>query len=82
MTSPQVSVKCYGYGLWLEKVAGRYFPHFEGCEDGISFISTYDEADDLLITLISNMGDDVWKLDRAILREFYADVPTRIDYGE
>ena len=82
MIAPQVSVNCFGYGLWLEKIAGRYFPHFEGCEDGISFISTYDKTDDLLITLISNKGDNVWKLDRDILREFYDDVPSHFFYGE
>lgn len=82
MTVPQVTVNCFGYGLWLEKISGRYFPHFEGCEDGISFMSTYDEADDFLITLISNKGDDVWKLDREILREFYSDIPSHLYYGE
>ena len=82
MTAPQVYTNCFGYGLWLQTISGRYFPHFEGCEDGISFMSTYDETDDLLITLISNKGDNVWALRRAILREFYDDVPSHIDYGE
>jgi len=82
MAAPQVRANSYGYGLWLQKITGRYFPHFEGCEEGISFISTYDETDDLLITLISNKGDNVWALRRDILREFYDDVPQRIDYGE
>ena len=82
MSIPQVSVNCFGYGLWLEEVASRYFPHFEGCEDGISFISTFDETDDLMITLISNKGDNVWKLDREILRKFYNDVPSHLYYGE
>jgi len=81
MAVPQVRGNCYGYGLWIEKIADRYFPHFEGCEDGISFWSTYDEVDDLLITLISNKGDNVWELNREILREFYDDVPP-FDYGE
>ena len=82
MTVPQVPVNCFGYGLWLEKISGRYFPHFEGCEDGISFMSTYDETNDILITLISNKGDNVWALDRSILREFYNDVPPHFNYGE
>ena len=82
MTTSQVSVNCFGYGLWLEKIAGRYFPHFEGCEDGISFMSTYDKVDDLLITIISNKGDNVWKLDRKILQEFYDDVPSHFYYGD
>jgi len=82
MTAPQVPTNCFGYGLWLDKIANRYFPHFEGCEDGISFMSTYDKTDDLLITLISNKGDNVWALRRAILREFYDDVPDELNYGE
>jgi hypothetical protein len=82
MTAPQVEVNCFGYGLWLQEISSRYFPHFEGCEDGISFISTYDETDNLLITLISNKGDNVWNLRREILREFYDDVPPYIYYGE
>ena len=68
--------EAFGYGLWLEKINGRNFPYFEGCERGISFRSTYDEIDDLLITLFSNKGDDVWKLDKKILREFYSDIPS------
>jgi CubicO group peptidase (beta-lactamase class C family) len=82
MASPQVSAKCYGYGLWIEELTGRIIPHFEGCEEGISFLSTYDEADDLLITLISNKGDNVWKLNREILRGFYGEITPHFDFGE
>ena len=82
MTAPQVKENCYGYGLWLENIAGRYFPHFEGCEDGISFMSIYDETDDFLLTLISNKGDNVWKFYWEILRAFYDGVASRFDYGE
>jgi hypothetical protein len=82
MASPQAAAKCYGYGLWMEEMAGRNIPHFEGCEEGISFLSTYDEADDLLITLISNKGDNVWTLNRDILREFYGEITPHFDFGE
>ena len=82
MTSPQVPTNVFGYGLWLENIADRYIPHFEGCEDGISFWSSYDAAEDLLIMLISNRGDNVWKLEREILREFYNGLPSRFHYGE
>ena len=58
--------EAFGYGLWLQKISDRYFPHFEGCEDGIGFMSIYDKTDDLLITLISNKGDNVWILRRDI----------------
>lgn len=82
MTSSKVSVDSYGYGMWLEKIKGRDFPHFEGCEDGISFWSMYDETEDFLLTLISNKGDNVWKLNREILREFYSDVLPKFEYRE
>ena len=82
MASPQVPAKCYGYGLWMEEIAGRNIPHFEGCEEGISFLSTYDEAEELLITLISNRGDNVWKLNRDILREFYGEIAPHFNFGE
>ncbi len=82
MTSPQVPAGCYGFGLWMEELAGRNIPHFEGCEEGISFLSTYDEAEDLLITLISNRGDNVWKFNREILNEFYGDVAPHFNSGE
>ncbi len=82
MSVPQVPANCFGYGLWIEEIAGRHFPHFEGCEDGISFWSAYDETDDFLITLISNTGDNVWKLERDIMREFYGYIPPHFNYGE
>lgn len=81
MTTPQVADGCYGYGMWLERLDGRHVPHFEGSEPGISFLSTYDRASDLLITLISNRGDVIWPLNRALLRTFYAEVPDRFYYG-
>jgi len=82
MTTPQVSTNTFGYGLWLEHTAGRYIPHFEGCEDGISFWSAYDETEDLLVTLISNKGDNIWKLEREIMKMIYDDIPPYFEYGE
>ena len=32
--------------------------------------------------LMSNKGDNVWKLYQEILREFYGDIPSQFDYGE
>lgn len=71
MAAPQVPENCYGYGLWLEDVHGRTVPHFEGCEPGVSFFSVYDDAIDLLVTLISNQGDDIWKMGYQMLWELY-----------
>lgn len=57
----------YGYGIWLDKVNdGKYFPHFEGCDPGVSFISSYNTEENISITLLSNFQDDVWKLRRGI----------------
>ena len=81
MTSPHVNEKCYGYGLWLENLDDQYIPHFEGLEPGISSISTYDHEKDLLITLVSNKGNNVWKLNRKILIDFYNDVSAKFYYG-
>ena len=64
MTKPQTPEQCYGYGLWMEELDGRFIPHFEGCEPGIACLSTYDVERDLSIHLITNKGNDIWKLNR------------------
>ena len=82
MTKPQTPEQCYGLGLWMEKLDGRFIPHFEGCEPGIACLATYDAQRDLIITLITNRGDNIWKLNRNILRQLYSDVPRGFNYGE
>ncbi|MBK1810820.1 beta-lactamase family protein [Clostridium sp. YIM B02505] len=58
----------YGYGLWLNKVEDdTYIPYFQGCDPGVSFISSYDTAHDISITAVSNFGCNVWKLRRDII---------------
>jgi len=66
MMSPQVAEKCYGYGFWLDKKEDGYIVHFEGCDPGVSFYSAYDREKELMITLVSNFGDNVWKLHEKI----------------
>lgn len=82
MTRPQTTARCYGYGLWMEELDGGFVPHFEGCEPGIGCFSAYDVRRDLLITLITNRGDNIWRLSRELLRLFYDDAPEHFDYGE
>lgn len=54
---------CYGYGIWLGKVGeDTYIPYFQGCDPGVSFISSYDRKSNTSITIVSNFGDNVWKL--------------------
>lgn len=64
MTSPQVDCKEYGYGFWLMKDSQS--PFFQGSDPGVSFISSYDVNKHLIITIASNLGQDVWKMHRDI----------------
>jgi CubicO group peptidase (beta-lactamase class C family) len=54
--------ECYGYGIWLRKTEDGFIPYFQGCDPGVSFITSYDIGKDLLVVLVSNFGDDVWQL--------------------
>lgn len=52
----------YGYGIWLKKLAGdSYSPYFQGLDPGVSFISSYLPNENIILTLVSNYGDNVWK---------------------
>jgi CubicO group peptidase (beta-lactamase class C family) len=82
MTKPQTDARCYGYGLWMEELDGRFVPHFEGCEPGIGCFSAYDAERDLLVTLITNRGDNIWDISRSLMRHFYDNAPEWFDYGE
>lgn len=58
----------YGYGIWLRKVDDNtYTPYFQGCDPGVSFISSYDTVNNISITVVSNFGCNVWKLRRNIV---------------
>ena len=53
----------YGYGIWLNKAGnGKFSPYFQGCDPGVSFLSSYDIDQKLSITLVSNFGCNVWEL--------------------
>jgi CubicO group peptidase (beta-lactamase class C family) len=58
----------YGYGIWLEKTEeGTLEPWFQGCDPGVSFISSYDRNQSLNITIVSNTGNNVWELRSKIM---------------
>ena len=63
--------QCYGYGIWLNKAENEFNPYFQGCDPGISFKSAYDRKNQILITIVSNYGDNVWKLWREISANLY-----------
>lgn len=53
----------YGYGIWLSKRSPKnLLPYFTGCDPGVSFVSAYFLEKDINVTLVSNFGDDVWKI--------------------
>lgn len=56
----------YGYGFWIAKKDERIFPYMQGQDPGISFISSYDRSQNLNITIMSNLGQDVWTLHKEI----------------
>lgn len=57
----------YGYGIWLRRSDdGAYSPYFQGCDPGVSFISSHEPDESVTITLASNYGDNVWKLLRSL----------------
>ncbi len=64
MTSPQTEKGEYGYGFWLNK--DNQTPYFQGSDPGVSFISSYDAEKRLIITIVSNLGQDVWTIHKDI----------------
>jgi len=61
----------YGYGIWLEKTReGSLEPWFQGSDPGVSFISCYNRNTDFNITLISNTGDNVWKMKNKLVENY------------
>lgn len=61
----------YGYGIWINEKHNSIVPYFTGSDPGVSFISAYKLDEDILITIISNFGDDVWKMMREIQKQLY-----------
>ena len=50
-----------GHGLWLKMVPGRkQRVYLTGCDAGVSFRSTVNREDDLLVTVISNTTNGAW----------------------
>lgn len=62
--------ECYGYGIWLKKQGEVFTLYFQGCDPGVSFISSYNLQREQLLILVSNYGDNVWKLHKSINEYF------------
>lgn len=63
---------CYGYGIWLRKTNSHFVPYFQGSDPGVSFITSYDISQQLMVVLVSNYGDNVWELLRDINNNLYS----------
>lgn len=62
----------YGYGVWLTKEGNnRDTPYFQGCDPGVSFLSMYKPQKETVITVVSNFGDNVWKIGENICNELF-----------
>ncbi|MGM0219260.1 serine hydrolase domain-containing protein [Enterococcus sp. AZ126] len=61
----------YGYGFWIAKKNEHPFPYMQGHDPGVSFISSYDPVSTLAITIMSNLGQDVWTMHKAFSAQFF-----------
>ena len=53
----------YGYGVWLMKIEEKVFhPFFQGGDPGVSFISRYNPQNKLRVHIVSNKGQNIWRL--------------------
>jgi hypothetical protein len=53
----------YGYGVWLMKIEEKVFhPFFQGSDPGVSFISRYNPMSRLRVHIVSNKGQNIWRL--------------------
>lgn len=63
----------YGYGIWIDKdYTDNCLPYFTGSDPGVSFISMYNLRENINITIVSNFGDNVWKIAREIRKELFS----------
>lgn len=70
MIEPQVKEQCYGYGIWLKKgESNTFIPYFQGSDPGVSFYTSFDIQNNMCIVLMSNFANNVWKINREIIKE-------------
>ena len=60
----------YGYGVWVSEYDGKILPSLEGCDPGVCFKSEYFPDTQTSIPVLSNYGDDVWRLHEMLRAEF------------
>ncbi len=73
MTSPQTGDKKYGYGFWLARESGT--PYFQGSDPGVSFLSAFYPRHQATVTVVSNLGQDVWAMHADICKALFQELP-------
>ena len=48
----------YGYGIWMRPDGAQ----FEGCDPGVSFVTRWNRETGAIAAVVSNYGDNVWKM--------------------
>jgi len=79
MTSPQAGNGKYGYGFWL---TDEGTPYFQGSDPGVSFISAFYPAQQAMITIVSNLGQDVWRIHAEMRKALFTFAPYRCRKGD
>ncbi len=76
MTTAHVQIKPdsphhYGYGVWMEEIAGQKCYSIVGEDPGVEFSSSYYPESNLQITLLANTNDALWPMEKAIRNEIF-----------
>jgi len=76
MTNAHVQIKPdsphhYGYGVWMEEIAGQKCYSIVGEDPGVEFSSSYYPESNLQITLLANTNDALWPMEKAIRNEIF-----------
>lgn len=72
MFTPSSKEGCYGLGVWLDCRSGAApLVYLEGCDPGVSFYSVFDPSSHKLMTLMSNLWQNVWQIGRALAPLFF-----------
>lgn len=59
----------YGYGLWLREKGEGMQLSFQGCDPGVSFVTVLRRESGIMLTAVSNYGDNVWNISRELLEK-------------
>jgi CubicO group peptidase (beta-lactamase class C family) len=76
MTTEHVQIKPssphhYGYGVWIDEIAGQKCYSIVGEDPGVEFSSSYYPDANLQITLLANTNNTLWPMVKVIRNEIF-----------